>query len=80
MLLENKSVITDASYLHPNLVVCDIVYHLKETVLLKIAKERGYKILNVLRMMLFQGAYAFKLWTNQEMPVDYIKEIMFNKN
>jgi shikimate dehydrogenase len=27
--------------------------------------------------MLWQGAAAFKLWTGEEMPVEYVKEQMF---
>lgn len=29
-------------------------------------------------MMLWQGAAAFELWTGEEMPVDYIRELLFN--
>lgn len=28
-------------------------------------------------MMLYQGAAAFKLFTGEDMPVDYIKELLF---
>lgn len=78
--LENESVIKDSSFLHSNLVVCDVVYYPKETILLKMAKEKGCTTINGLGMMLYQGAYAFNLWTNEEMPVEYIKEIMFKYN
>nr|WP_296916201.1 hypothetical protein [uncultured Megasphaera sp.] len=27
--------------------------------------------------MLYQGAAAFKLWTGKEMPVDFIKDVLF---
>lgn len=78
--LENKSLITDPSMIHENLVVMDIVYIPQETKLLKLAKEAGAKkVINGLGMMLYQGAEAFKLFTGEEMPVEYIKEKMFNK-
>lgn len=28
-------------------------------------------------MMLYQGAAAFKLWTGKDMPIDYIRDILF---
>ncbi|AGX41714.1 hypothetical protein CLSA_c07010 [Clostridium saccharobutylicum DSM 13864] len=28
-------------------------------------------------MLLWQGARAFEIWTGKEMPVDYIKKILF---
>ena len=31
-------------------------------------------------MMLEQGAAAFKLWTGEDMPVDYIRHILFDED
>jgi shikimate dehydrogenase len=73
--LENLSNITDPTLLRPELVVADIVYSPKKTKLLKLAESRGCHIINGLGMMIWQGAKAFELWTGQEMPVDYIKEL-----
>ncbi|MDA1469446.1 hypothetical protein OGZ02_11455 [Brachyspira hyodysenteriae] len=28
-------------------------------------------------MLLYQGALSFELWTNEKMPVEYIKNIIF---
>jgi shikimate dehydrogenase len=75
--LQNESLITDATMLRPDLIVADTVYVPSETVLLKLAKEQGCKTVNGLGMMLWQGAAAFEIWTGQEMPVDYIKELLF---
>lgn len=75
--LEDKSLITDSTMLRPNLIVADTVYAPIETVLLKLAREKGCKTVNGLGMMLWQGAAAFKVWTNQDMPVDYIKGLLF---
>ncbi|MEH6853124.1 quinate/shikimate dehydrogenase, partial [Priestia megaterium] len=33
--------------------------------------------INGIGMMIWQGAMAFELWTGKEMPVEYIKEQMF---
>ncbi|QCX34131.1 shikimate dehydrogenase [Caloramator sp. E03] len=75
--LENFCNIPDPSMLRPDLVVSDVVYIPKKTKLLEMAEKQGCKIINGLGMMLWQGAKAFELWTGHEMPVDYIKEILF---
>ncbi|MCB2355717.1 shikimate dehydrogenase [Clostridium estertheticum] len=75
--LQDKSLITDSTMLRPDLIVADTVYAPIETVLLKLAREQGCKTVNGLGMMLWQGAAAFKVWTDQEMPVDYIKGLLF---
>lgn len=72
--LEGQTYIPDASFLRPDLIVSDVVYSPKETALLKMAKEVGCKTLNGLGMMLFQGAAAFKLFTGEDMPIEYMKE------
>ncbi len=74
--LEGKTYIPDKSFFRPDLYVTDIVYSPQETAMLKMAKEVGCKTMNGLGMMLFQGAASFKLWTGQDMPLDYIKEVM----
>lgn len=74
--LEGQTYIPDKSFLREDLVVTDVVYAPAETALLKMAKEVGCKTLNGFPMMLFQGAAAFKLWTNQDMPIEHVKEVM----
>lgn len=75
--LEGQSIIPDPSWLLPDLIVSDIVYNPRKTRLLEMAESVGCKAINGLGMMLWQGAKAFELWTDQEMPVDYVKEQMF---
>lgn len=75
--LENLCNISDPSILREDLVVSDIVYVPNKTKLLEMAESRGCKTINGLGMVLWQGAEAFKLWTGEEMPVDYIKELIF---
>ena len=63
------------------MIVFDTVYAPRETKLMKVAKEAGVDhILNGLGMMLEQGAEAFKLWTGEDMPVDYIRELLFSED
>lgn len=78
--LENESLINDPEVIRPDLVVFDVVYSPRETKLLKFAKEHGAKkAINGLGMMVYQGATAFELFTGEEMPVDYIKELLFSE-
>lgn len=60
--------------LHAGLVVMDCVYNPKETLLLKRAKAKGCKTVSGLSMILYQGAASFKIWTGQDMPIDYVRE------
>lgn len=74
--LDGKTYIPDKSFLRSDLIVTDVVYFPRETALLKMAKEVGCKSMNGLGMMLFQGAAAFNLWTEKDMPIEYMKELL----
>lgn len=74
-----RSLITDTSVFHKDLIVSDVIYNPRETLLLRQAKEAGCKTQNGLYMLLYQGAEAFKLWTGQDMPVDIVKEKYFSE-
>lgn len=79
--LEDVSLVNDLSWFHEDMIVYDTVYAPRETKLMKIAKSAGVKhVHNGLGMMLEQGAEAFKLWTGKEMPVDYIRDLIFNED
>lgn len=73
----NQSIITDCTMFHKDLIVSDIIYNPRETMLMKLAKEAGCQTFNGLYMLLYQGAEAFKLWTGKDMPIDVIKEKYF---
>ncbi len=75
--LYEQSLILDTSWLRPELTVSDAVYNPQKTKLLEQAESVGCKIVNGLAMMLWQGAEAFKIWTGQDMPVEYVKAQMF---
>ncbi|MDU6523582.1 shikimate dehydrogenase [Enterococcus devriesei] len=78
--LEDVSLINDPEMIRSDLVVFDVVYAPRETKLLRFAKEHGAKkAINGLGMMLYQGAAAFKCFTDEEMPVTYIKELLFDE-
>ncbi|MGO3731562.1 MAG: shikimate dehydrogenase [Vagococcus sp.] len=65
--------------LHTQLVVVDLIYHPMETLLLKKARKKGCQTINGLGMLLYQAAYAFQLWTGQEMPVDCVETKLLEK-
>lgn len=74
-----KSPIRDNNIFHKDLFVADIIYEPSKTKFLSQAEKAGCKTMNGINMLLYQGALAFKLWTGKDMPVEYIKEILFNK-
>ena len=75
--LENESVIKDVSAFHKNLVVADVVYNPIETRLLKEAGNAGCICIDGKGMLLWQGVYAFKLYTGKDMPVEEVRSKFF---
>lgn len=66
------------SCLRPELVVADVVYNPRETLLLRKAKEAGCRAaVGGIGMLLWQGAAAFELYTGQEMPAGEVLEKFF---
>jgi len=61
-------------YLAKEAVVYDLVYHPRETNLVKAAKELGYKASGGLGMLIHQGAESFEIWTGEKAPVETMRE------
>jgi shikimate dehydrogenase len=57
-----------ADLLSPGLLVFDAVYNPMRTKLLRDAEEAGARTLGGLRMLVYQGAAAFELWTGLRAP------------
>jgi shikimate dehydrogenase len=57
----------------PGAVVFDLVYRPAQTRFLRDAASTGARTIGGLRMLVHQGAAAFKLWTGRDAPV----ELMF---
>ncbi len=72
-----QTLLPDDSFLRPDLIVTDVVYNPPKTRLLEIAEKKGCRTMNGLGMMLWQGARAFEIWTGKEMPIEYVKNILF---
>jgi len=70
-------IIPDASFLHKDLIVSDIIYNPRKTRLLSMADEVGCPSFNGLYMLLYQGAESFRIWTGKDMPTELIKAKYF---
>jgi shikimate dehydrogenase len=56
--------------------IYDLVYNPPLTKLLKTAQERGMHCASGLRMLLYQGAFAFEIWTGKEAPLQIMEEAL----
>ena len=65
--------------LRPELVVFDIVYNPLRTRLLFEAEQRGAIAISGVRMLVHQGAEAFRIWTGREPPVDVMLEAVLRE-
>ena len=65
-----------AGDMHDNLVVFDAVYNPNETGLLKQAIEAGAKPVYGIKMLLYQGAESFEIWTGKKAPIDVMQEAL----
>lgn len=74
---EDGCLVPDTSFFHPELIVSDVIYQPRKTKLLKMAESVGCSTFNGMYMLLYQGAYAFELWTGKPMPVELVKEKYF---
>ncbi|MDI6890991.1 MAG: shikimate dehydrogenase [Thermodesulfovibrionales bacterium] len=65
----------DTTLLRPDQTVCDLIY--KKTRLLEEASKKGCVTLNGLGMLLWQGVFAFELWTGRKPPVDVMRDALY---
>lgn len=76
---EGKSLVTDMTVFHEDLVVYDVIYNPLVTKLMSDALANGCKEENVIGgkgMLLWQGAGAFKLYSGLDMPAQELKEFL----
>ncbi len=60
--------------LRGNLMVYDLVYNPGRTRLVVEAERRGASAVTGLKMLVYQGALSFEMWTGIEAPVDVMEE------
>jgi 3-dehydroquinate dehydratase/shikimate dehydrogenase len=68
-----------AAFTRPNTVVFDTVYHPENTMLLKLARERGCKVVSGVDMFIRQAAIQFQLYTGQAPPVEVFDQVLKRK-
>jgi shikimate dehydrogenase len=74
----NECVI-DENVLHEDHIVYDLVYNPLETELIRRAAHNGARTMTGLDMLIYQGAKAFEMWTNQQMPLGEIKKVLIEQ-
>ena len=63
-----------SEWLHSGLFVYDQIYNPLETKLLNAAEEAGARGANGVKMLVFQGAISFEIWTGRTPPVEAMEE------
>ncbi len=53
-----------------SMLVYELIYRPAETPLMMAARKRGARVLGGLPMLVYQGAASFKMWTDEEAPID----------
>jgi len=66
----------DYNSIKKNMIVCDVIPNPPHTKFLEEAEKRNVKTLNGLGMLVYQGAIGFKMWTEEEAPVELMKEAL----
>ncbi len=72
----NDTPILTSKDMHSDLVVNDIVYNPNETVLLREAIKAGATPVYGIKMLLYQGAESFKIWTGEDAPIDVMEKTL----
>ena len=65
-----------AAFSRPNMLAFDTIYHPANTMMLKLARERGCKVVTGADMFIRQAAVQFKLYTGQDAPVDVMQDAL----
>jgi 3-dehydroquinate dehydratase/shikimate dehydrogenase len=65
-----------AAFSRPNMLVFDSIYHPENTMMLKLARERGCKVVTGTDMFIRQAAVQFKLYTGQDAPVAAMQDAL----
>jgi len=72
-----NATLMNADMMHPDLVVFDIVYNPMETKLLREAKRAGVKKrVDGVKMLVYQGAASFRIWTKEEPPIETMEKVV----
>jgi shikimate dehydrogenase len=64
--------------LSPHAIAYDLIYTPNPTQFLKDAQQQGNLIIDGLDMLVYQGAAALKIWLEQPVPIDIMKQALRN--
>ena len=76
MAPETKETIVPQEFLHDHLTVFDIVYNPKETRLITEARARGCAVVYGYKMLLYQAARQFELFTGRPAPLEVMESTL----
>jgi len=65
--------------LRPKMIVMEVIYTPLKTKIIRDAQEIGATTITGDRMLLYQGASAFELWTSQKAPFNIMKKALTDK-
>jgi 3-dehydroquinate dehydratase / shikimate dehydrogenase len=68
-----------AAFSRKEILVFDTIYHPENTMMIKLARERGCQTVTGVDMFLRQAALQFKLYTGQDAPVELMHEVLKRK-
>ncbi len=60
-------------------VAFDLVYFPLKTRFLSLAENSGCKIIDGLKMLLYQGVEQFQIWTKREPPINLMREVLYKE-
>ncbi len=75
-LNEDDPLPLDVNLLRPFQTVCDLIY--RKTPLLMKAEQKGCRTTDGIGMLLWQGAYAFELWTGMHPPIEVMRTALLS--
>jgi shikimate dehydrogenase len=73
---DSGETIVPREFLHDRLTAFDIVYNPKETRLLREAREKGCHVIYGYKMLLYQAARQFELFTDQPAPIKIMESVL----
>jgi shikimate dehydrogenase len=73
-LKKDDQLLIDIALLRPEQTVCDLIY--RDTALLIESSKKGCAVLNGFGMLLWQGVYAFELFTGEKPPVEVMRNAL----
>ena len=72
----DQTILDNFSVLKKGALVADLIYNPRQTTFLKLAEDSGFRTFNGLRMLLYQGAEAFRIWTGKDMPTEEVLPLL----